>query len=415
MDTTNDQDGFGGASLESGFESYKFFKMVQPDPKKGEEQTVLTLRLLPAMHSYRDKKQWKFFYCQHYGYCGNNPKNPEKPRARPFGCVGKKDRAGNVQVVCAKCVQVDKYFNRRKAREAELLAEHKIDEKSEAFRTIRKNDPELRKLSDWLQKHNNAKKFWINAMDQQGVFGVLQLSYTTCEKVLVPLLKKLQGEGYDAFDPNKGLWLNFIRSGQGINVKDTIEVATTPVDVPGVPGGKAFVYMAAPMTAEQKAKALKICPDLSKDVVKVITPEQVQQLVACSGDPNEVDRIWPQERSPGSGNAHDDEGSDDSAAENGALLLDGELSQAMSEIPAALPKVAVEDISEEELLRRLEEKRQAKAEAAKIAATPPATAGISAIPPGITIAGSTPPVMTTGTTVSSAADLIKRFSTPKQQ
>lgn len=316
---TNGDDGFGGASLENQFEGYKFFKLAMPDPKKGEESTELVLRLLPAMHSYKADKKWKFFYAQHYGYFGVNARNPEKPRSRPFGCRRRKDRNGNVTTHCVKCQQVDKYHAQRKAREAELLKSSGLDEKSIEFKTLKKNDAELTKLAQWLKKHNTSKKFWINAMDANGVFGVLQLSYTTCETVLTPLLKRLQAEGYDAFDPNKGLWLRFIRSGSGVNVKDTVEVVTEPVDVGG--GRKAMIYKEAPMTAEQKAKAVKVCPDLAKDVVKFISDEQVAALVACNGDPEAVDKIWPPERS-GKQAAEDEGAGDDDASEpEGSSML----------------------------------------------------------------------------------------------
>jgi hypothetical protein len=114
---------------------------------------------------------------------------------------------------------------------------------------------------------------------------------------LIPLLKKLAdgtetGEKVDAFDPGSGMWLKFTRSGKIPRVVDNV----VPLHGAGREfgnGKKAKISATAPMTQEQIEKALKVCPDLAKDVVKFIEAETIQALVDCSGDPEEVDRIWP--------------------------------------------------------------------------------------------------------------------------
>jgi hypothetical protein len=295
--------GFGKANIDTQYDGPQYFKMRTPDVRKGETETTMVLRLLPSMHSYRDSGQWKFYYGQHYGYAGVNSRDPSKPRARPFGCIQKKNKQKEILVACPKCTQMAQFEAKKEARESELAKEHGVGDSKEErnakeFYEIKKNDQKFQTFASWLSKHNCDKKFWINAMDRDGKFGQLQLSYTTTEEKLMPLLRKLSsgeetGEKVDAFDPGSGIWLKFTRSGKAPRVIDTITVFEELVDLGG--GKKAKVAQPAPMTQEQIEKALKTCKDLAKDVVKFIDAETIQRLVNCSGDPEEVDAIWPQE------------------------------------------------------------------------------------------------------------------------
>jgi hypothetical protein len=332
MENDSDLEGFGGADIDKN-EGYKYFKLVMP--KKGEGPTEFVCRLLPTMHSAKtDPKKWRVFHSQHYGYVGVNREKPDSPRARPFGCIRKKGRGGVIEIECTKCKQVEFFQNKRKLREAAILAEHpEWTEKDGAFKEVRKNDPEYRKYNDWLQKHNVSKKFWINVMNPAGEYGVLQLSYTTCEKKLMPLLTTLREEGYDAFNPKSGLWLKFTRSATSFNdVDDAIEVVTEVVTTDT--GKKAKIYKEAPMTADQIRGALKTCPDLLKGVVKYITADQIDRLVKCSGDPEEVDAIWPQ---PGS----DKKGPGLKPAALDDALLDEDQPETMAPTPELIEQPAL--------------------------------------------------------------------------
>jgi hypothetical protein len=295
--------GFGKANLNPQYDGPKYFKLRTPDPRKNETETSLVLRLLPSMHSYRDTGQWKFYYGQHYGYAGVNSRDPSKPRARPFGCIQKKNKQKEIVTSCPKCTQIAQFEAKKTARENELakangIGETKEERQTPEFYEAKKGDKAYQALSAWLSKHNCDKKFWINAMDREGNFGMLQLSYTTCEEKLMPLLNKLAsgeetGEKVDAFDPAGGMWLKFSRTGKAPRVQDAVSVYEELVDLGG--GKKAKAAVAAPMTQEQIEKALKTCKDLKTDVVKFIDVETMQKLVDCSGDPEEVDSIWPPE------------------------------------------------------------------------------------------------------------------------
>jgi hypothetical protein len=376
--------GFGKASIDNQYDGPKYFKMRTPDVRKNETETVMVLRLLPSMHSYRDSGQWKFYFGQHYGYAGVNSRDPSKPRARPFGCIQKKNRAKEIEVRCPKCDQISQWEGLKKARENELAKEHGIgaDEearKSSEFYEIKKGDQKYQTIATWLSKHNCDKKFWINAMDRDGNFGMLQLSYTTTEEKLMPLLRKLStgeetGEKVDAFDPGSGMWLKFTRSGKAPRVVDTITVFEELVDLGG--GKKAKVAQPAPMTQEQIEKALKTCKDLAKDVVKFIDAATIQKLVDCSGDPAEVDAIWPPEdnkkakpaeavapKTPdlSTSEEHHDGGDDlvDDIAPPTAPVTTPVV--AAQPAPAAAPVVSEEDVEEAALKAQMEALAQRKA------------------------------------------------------
>lgn len=383
--------GFGKANIETQFDGFKYFKLRTPDVKKGETETTLILRLLPSMKSYRDSGEWKFFYGQHYGYAGVNPRDASKPRSRPFGCIQKKNRNKEIEVRCPKCDQMTKFETKKKAREDELAKENGIGDDKESrgssdFYEIKKNDKKYQALAQWLSKHNCDKKFWINVMSKDGEFGVLQLSYTTTMEKLIPLLKKLAdgtetGEKVDAFDPGAGMWLKFTRSGKIPRVVDNITVYEELVEVPGTTK-KAKVSLSAPMTQEQIEKALKVCPDLKTDVVKFIPVETIQALVDCSGDPEEVDRIWqPTDKKVEKKAPAVETGGVDAATDES--FVDDDLGPPADEKPAEQPKTEVktqkvetkaeelapaaeEDDEEAVLLKKAAEAR-ARKEAAKAA------------------------------------------------
>lgn len=281
---------FGKTNLETAFEGPTYFKLKTPDAKKGETSTELIVRLLPAMKSFRDTGEWKVFYGQHYGYYGTNPRNPEKPRPRPFACIQKKNKAKEIVEHCPKCDQIEEMRKKYKAREDALRAANPgVEDKSPEWYALRDADPKLKPLAEWLRKHNCDKKFWMNVMSKDGKFGVLQLSYETTMNVLMPCLTKLRDEEkIDPFDPSAGVFLKFTRTGQNPRVKDAVAVYQEQVEINGK---KYWENATAPLTEEQCERALKLCPDLKKEAVTFISFEKIQALVDCSGAPEEVDAI----------------------------------------------------------------------------------------------------------------------------
>lgn len=297
--------GFGKPKIKETFESFKYFKLRTPDAAKKETETELVVRLLPPMHSYEDTGKWRFFYANHYGYMGVNQQNPDKPRHRPFLCIQEKRKDRSIASPCPKCEQIEKVRNKLKRRDAVLLAELGIDdEKSKEFVTARRNDQESQQYVQWLRHHNCDKKWWINVMSKDVEFGVLQINYTLCKTKLIPLMEKLEKAGKDPFE----YYYRFTRSGK-FPVVDSVELLTEEKEFDGV---TAAVPVKAPMTDEQVQSALRICPDLSKDVCYSIDFATIQELVNCDGSPTTVDSIWPPITKSEADNDDVDLGSDDS-------------------------------------------------------------------------------------------------------
>lgn len=259
---------------------YKNFRLKSPDAAKGETVFSLILRLLPPMHSLAENGKWGFYHGQHFGYAGNG-KEPGKVRQRPFACIEKTDfRTKMVTVACEACDRIEKKREERDAREAEYKAKGLAEKEIKDL---------LGPLTDWLKKHNCDRKWHINVMDQQGAFGVLQISHTLKKLLDVKIQALIADENIDPMMPQQGVWFKFTRMGK-FPVQDGVEVLTETVKIEGVGNVKRIVL--APLTDAQCEAALKVCPDLAKDVVKYISAPQITALVNCSGDPDEVDRIW---------------------------------------------------------------------------------------------------------------------------
>lgn len=328
---------FGTASVQPEFEGYKIFKLKTPDAKKGETITTLILRLLPQMHSLKaDPTGWRRFYGNHYGHYGNNARNPEKPRPRPFGCIQKKNlKTKEIERHCPKCDQMEIKRGKQAKREREIetanphIAKIENDtDRKRALRELCKKDKDWMVQNEWLRKHNCDKKWWINVMDQEGQFGVLQVSHDFFKKGLEVKLKEWRDNNkIDVFHPINGLWLKFTRTGSNPRVTDSVDLLRKTVVKDGE---EVEVKEKAPMTMEQLRRAVKICPDLDKDCVTFLSVEKMQALIDSKGDLDKVDEIWdgPKAISDSSSSS-----SDGSAGDTASETLQGK-----QETPAEPPK-----------------------------------------------------------------------------
>lgn len=259
---------------------WKNFKLRSPDASKNEMIFELIVRILPPMHSLAEKGKWAMYYGQHFGYAGNG-KDPGKAKQRPFGCIEQSDfRTKMITVACPACDVIAEKKADREAREAEYKAK-KLGEGE--IRDL------LDPLTQWLKKHNCDRKWHINVMNQAGEFGVLTISHTVKKMLDVKMEELRKNKKIDPMLLDQGVWFRFTRMGK-FPVQDAVEVVTESFDVKDV--GQVERVLKAPLTEAQQEQALKVCPDLAKDVVKFISGKQIAQLVASSGDPDEVDRIW---------------------------------------------------------------------------------------------------------------------------
>lgn len=376
-----EDDGFGNTEIDEAFDGWREIKLRMPDEKKGESSTELVVRLLPAIKSCKESGKWNVFYARHYGHNGENARKPDKPRARPFKCIQEKNfKSGKIEVSCPKCEEMERYRLKETSLQGEIQrANPEATEKQ--LRELYKQSPKLVQISEWLRKNNCDKKFWMNVMTLKGEFGPLQVSYKTFQKLRDKLRKLRDEEKIDAFHPDKGVWLRFTRTGTGgFNVNDEVEPVMESVEV----NGRTYKEIkTAPLTKEQRARALKTCPDLLTDVVQSLSRAKIEQLIACSGEPSVVDEIWDgpkSERTPSSAGGgrrvQNDESDFQEPAPKPVAKPQETKPAAKTQEPAAKPKQEAapepDDIDAEEaaVLARIAAKRKAKQEeAAKAAAS----------------------------------------------
>jgi len=252
-------------------------------------------RFMPPMHSLAESGRWTVYDGTHFGYVGRDPQapnDPSKKRVRTFLCIEKKGRGGIVEQNCPESDLIAQYTEERDAKEVELK-KAKVPEDQIAT--------ELAVYNAWLKAHNCSWKHHINAMNQQGQFGEVQVSHRTKKKIDDKFKELREKENIDPLDPEQGVWVNIRRVGKKLEAEDTIEILTDEQVIPG--GRKAFVTRLAPLTPEQCAAALEQCRDLTT-LGTVLSYEQIEALTKCSGDPSEVDAIFARsEKKPTNANS----------------------------------------------------------------------------------------------------------------
>jgi hypothetical protein len=242
-------------------------------PKKGDN----IRRVLPAMHSLAESGEWSYYVSTHWGYHGVSKREPGKTVPRPFRCIKVMNWTTKMVIqACPKCDQREQVEAQKKEQEAQLVATKAPKDVIESA---------LQPLEDWLEAHNCERKHIINTMCQDGTFEPFKLNSKFHMPQLREKFKELVAQGIDPTDVDQGVWINVKRTTN--DGADTIEVVNEAV--PGMPG--AFRLKLAPLSEEQKERALSEVRDLTEHGGVVLTFDQIAQLVACDGTPEEVDRI----------------------------------------------------------------------------------------------------------------------------
>lgn len=304
-------------------------------------------RILPPIKSGLEDGTWAIFLSQHFGYSGVDKADASKTKARPFACPKKENFTTKmVTVPCAECDKNEAQRALQESRKAALEAEGKDEEEIDSM---------LAPLKSYNRNHNQDRKWYVNVMNEAGEFGVLAIPHKAFGK-LKSLIKRLQEE--DGVEPigvaegDVGAWFDFRRTGKGRNTDYDVLVVQESVDLGNGRKGKA--HKPAPLSDKQLEQAFKDCPDLVVGaLMRVVTPEQVQMLVASSGDPEEVDAIL--------GTAQ--------RVESSASPAKPKLSAAHAVAQAVKPPAAPDE--EEELMRRLSQVQAKKAAGTKMVAKAP--------------------------------------------
>lgn len=263
-------------------------------PKYGGEQFQKTgkpgkgpgsnyIRILPPMFSFAEAGKWAVYRTTHWGYSGAHPSDPTKTVVRPFLCI--EESNGRTKMVTQVCPECDNYREKlaaRDAKAAELKAAGMDDE------TIKST---LKSRNDWLQAHGPERKWYLNVKYKDGTFGDYKINHKIHKKGIDAKIAELEAKyKIDALDPEQGVWFNIKRIGNGFDPPDVIEIGTKSVTIEG--GQVAEVIEKAPLSQEDWDKASRTCRDLSTLGGTVLSFDQIERLVKCSGDPTEVDAIF---------------------------------------------------------------------------------------------------------------------------
>jgi hypothetical protein len=252
-------------------------------------------RILPPMLSFAESGRWTNYVTVHYGYTGTDPKNPNGKK-KPFRCIEVKDRrSGMVLEECPECTLFEERKQLLTEREAELRAQFKAEKKPDQ-EIEELLEAALLSLRTWVKDHRPDRKHYLNVMDREGTFGQLKISHRT-KKSLEAKIDELRAEGTDPLALDQGVFFNIKRIGKGFTDPDVVEVVTQKVEV--MVDGKKKLFpevVMRPLTEQESEKALRECRDLADVGGFVLTREQIRELTECSGDPEEIDKIFARSR-----------------------------------------------------------------------------------------------------------------------
>jgi hypothetical protein len=261
------------------------------------------LRIMPPMFSCLETGHWSVYYAKHFGYF-NDDGTPVN-----YICIREYDnQTGGIAQDCPFCVDQEK---KKKAVEnwaAKVnLLQNQLHEVTVAG-DAEAQDTLTAELESATDEHRRAKamynsrnaKFWVNAMNKNGEFGIVGLPKTIYEQLVgkkLPdkvnaqkytrtqgLLQKVKEKHkFDAMAVNEGVWFNVVREGTTqMDTRYTIQLEEEEVELPS--GDIVNRVQKAPLSEQQKRDALTKCKDLQKVFNHLIlTPEQAETITNGSG------------------------------------------------------------------------------------------------------------------------------------
>lgn len=253
-------------SGESRFFKKNFFKF-----KSG---TSLVLRVLPPMGALADKGQWNKYYAVHFGYKGTDGK------MFLFQSPLQKEKLTGDIIVPDKALELLQQKKEQQKKLKEALSS--ITPQNPKYNSVKEK---LDEVDTFLSTYNLDKKNYINAIDLSGTIGALGLGYKDFN-VLKELREKLrQEENIDIASVNSGIFLQFTKTGKGI---DTVTSITPYLETIEEGGRKMKQYKTLQITSDLFPRLEKEAHDLG-NMYPVVTAEQVEQMV--SGGPAAVDIV----------------------------------------------------------------------------------------------------------------------------
>lgn len=261
---------------------------------------VLIVRGAPPIGPLAETGVWRRFMKQHFGYGFNVITGSGEKRFIPatFLCIEETDREGNVKVQCPECNEIKLRKAKKEAKEVEMKAAGKTEEEI---------DTALKHVKMWLREHNVDKKWWMNAKDPSGKWGILTISYSSM-KLYMEILKELTEKNFDPLGAEKGLWFRFTRRGNSFN--DIKDIPTVEMDT----AQDGSMRMRLDTLTDGDLVQLAALPPLTEHG-RVLTYDQIDELVKSGGDEQVVRTVM---NIPVSNNRAPDQGGKKPEAGSGA-------------------------------------------------------------------------------------------------
>lgn len=272
------------------FKKQRYFKLVNGSN---------IYRIMPPMFDNREKAIWAEYYSEHFGFVDAAGKQ------RKFLCTRRYNKDRKLEV-CLFCEDQRQKEEDLKTLDQEIgyvsVQLKKTSEKDPQFLVLEEQLSSLelqrRALKAQIRSRNTA--FWVNAMNQNGEFGVLPLKKKLYEQLAgvrdkvknyrdTGLLYSIkENEGIDPLNANEGVWFDFHRTGS--TFQDTQYTASVVNEVVIENGKKMKVIKQAPLSNEQKALALKECQNLSTmyDYLRLTLEEQ---KIVINGSPEAISAV----------------------------------------------------------------------------------------------------------------------------
>lgn len=273
--------------------------------KKFDKTTYFTFkngdnvfRVMPPMFTSLDAGHWAIYYAKHFGYFN------EEGKSVNYVCLREYDQQTQVMTQdCPFCIDQE-----LKKKNKEKLAVD-VNEKENALHKANvTGDRDLartltQELETLLDEHNKAVKlynprnarFWVNAMNMNGEFGLLALPKTVYEALVgkkIPdvknpskyvrsegLLQKVKAKDkIDALSVNEGVWLVITRTGSTqFDTEYSTAVLKEEIELPS--GDIVEKTKRAVLSDQQKREALTKCRDLRKVFDHIILSYDDAKLV----------------------------------------------------------------------------------------------------------------------------------------
>lgn len=255
--------------------------------KKFDKTTYFTFkngdnifRIMPAMFSCLEKGHWAVYYAKHFGYFNEEGKPVNYVCLRQYDqqtqamtqdcpfCLDQEQKKKNMENFAAS---VNNYQN--------LLHQASTPEDQEKYAGLLEESKEQHIKAKALYNPRSAR-FWVNAMNMNGEFGLLGLPKTVYEALVgkktqdakIPgkyvraqgLLPKIkEKDKIDALGVNEGVWFNIERTGSTqFDTEYTTSVLKEEIELPS--GDIVEKTRRAVLSEQQKREALTKCKDLQK-------------------------------------------------------------------------------------------------------------------------------------------------------